>query len=78
MGRFLNAGCQVKGLGTGSHLMGHIKHKFKTYIYCIYIFAIRKYIYIYIYIYMNDNPMALIFHLIKLGNHTKRQVLRFA
>ena len=39
------------------------------YIYiCIYI-----YIYIYIYnIYIYDNHMALIIHLIKLGNHTKR------
>ena len=37
------------------------------------------YIYIiYIYIYIYDNHMALIFHLIKFGNYTKRRVLRFA
>ena len=54
-----------------------------TYIY-IYNIHIYMYIYIYIYIYMYnihihiyDNHMALIFHLIKLGNHTKRRVLRF-
>ena len=28
--------------------------------------------------YIFDNHMALIFHLIKLGNHTKRRVLGFA
>ena len=38
------------------------------YIYiCIYI-----YIYVYIYIYIYDNHMTLIFHLNKLGYHTKR------
>ena len=32
----------------------------------------------YIYIYIYDNHIALIFYLIKLGNHTKRRVLCFA
>ena len=36
------------------------------------------YIYICMYIYIYDNHMALIVHLIKLRNHTKRRVLRFA
>ena len=39
------------------------------------------YIYIYIYIYMYmiiTYHMALIIHLIKLGNYTKRSVLHFA
>ena len=34
---------------------------------CIYI-----YIYMHMYMYVYDNHMVLIFHLIKLGNHTKR------
>ena len=45
---------------------------------CLYIY-IYMYIYIYIYIYIYDNNhMSLIFHLIKLDNHTKRWVLHFA
>ena len=55
------------------------------YIY-IYIYNIYKYhiyvdwnIFLYMHIYcIYDNHMALIFHFIKLGNHTERLVLRFA
>ena len=49
------------------------------YAYILYIYiCIYIYVYVYIYIYIYDNHMALIFHLIKLGNHTERRVFRFA